>query len=311
MKSCLFPLAFTLAVCTWQNPSPAASFTQLLVYGDSLSDLGRVGVATGGLFPPYAFLAGNGRFSNGPVWTEYLAAKIGLSSNFSNNFAIGGATSGSFNTLTADFPSVTGGLLSQIAANPIADPGALYVVSAGANDYLGGGITDPSIPVGNIATAIAQLVGVGAQNILVTNLSDLGKIPQVQGDPLAAAGLSALTSGHNQLLNLALADLGMTFPAVNFTLLDVDQIVDTITANPLAYGLTNTVDACITESFLCDDPSAYFYWDILHPTTTNHRTIANFAAQTLGVPEPLTLLGASTAIAFGLKFKRRLKEKKT
>jgi phospholipase/lecithinase/hemolysin len=51
----------------------------------------------------------------------------------------------------------------------------------------------------------------------------------------------------------------------------------------------------------------YLYWDILHPTTTNHLTIANFAAQTLGVPKPLTPLGASTAIAFGLQFKRGYK----
>jgi len=311
MKSLLFSLSFTLALCILQNPSQAASFSQLLVYGDSLSDVGRVGVATGGVFPPYAFLAGGGRFSNGPVWVEYLAAKIGLTSNFSNNFAIGGATSGSLNTVTAEFPTVTGGLLSQVADNPIADPAALYIVWAGANDYLGGGVTDPSIPVGNISTAITQLAGIGAQNFLVANLSDLGKIPLVKDDPISAAGLSALTSGHNQLLNFSLANLETTFPSVNITLLDINQLFASVKADPSAYGLTNITDACITENFLCADPSSYLYWDILHPTTTNHQQIANFAAQTLGVPEPLTLLGASTAIAFGVKFKRRSRMEKS
>jgi phospholipase/lecithinase/hemolysin len=310
MKSLLFSLSFTFALCILQNPSQAASFSQLLVYGDSLSDVGRVGVATGGAFPPYGFLAGGGRFSNGPVWVEYLAAKIGLTSDFSNNFAIGGATSGSLNTITAEFPTVTGGLLSQVADNPIADPAALYIVWAGANDYLGGGVTNPAIPVGNISTAIAQLAGIGAQNFLVANLSDLGSLPVVQGDPVTAAGLSALTIGHNQLLNLALANLGTTFPSVDITLLDINQFFNTVTAEPFAYGLTNTTDACITETFLCADPSGYLYWDILHPTTTSHQQIAHFAAQTLGVPEPLTLLGASTAIAFGVKFKRRSRTEK-
>jgi thermolabile hemolysin len=53
----------------------AATFSQLVVYGDSLSDLGRAATATGGAFPPYG-AATNGRFSNGPIWVEYLAAQL-------------------------------------------------------------------------------------------------------------------------------------------------------------------------------------------------------------------------------------------
>ena len=51
-----------------------APFSEIVVFGDSLSDTGNLNLASGGVFagPPYF----SGRFSNGPVWVEVLAHRV-------------------------------------------------------------------------------------------------------------------------------------------------------------------------------------------------------------------------------------------
>src|ERR1019366_7944801 len=66
----IFP-AFLLTL--FLNASTGYSFTALYAFGDSLSDTGRnpAGPATSYF---------NGRYSNGPLWVEYLSANLGLRS---------------------------------------------------------------------------------------------------------------------------------------------------------------------------------------------------------------------------------------
>jgi len=151
---------------------------RLYVFGDSLSDTGNVFAATGGAFPqspPYF----NGRFSNGPLWVEYLADDLGLPRNPSTNFAYGGATTGSNNAINSALPGLQQEINGFTTANPSADPNGLYIVWAGANDYPGAGDINPTIPVTNLSNAVQSLAGVGARNILVVNLPvpDLGQLP--------------------------------------------------------------------------------------------------------------------------------------
>src|ERR1700693_2489301 len=66
----------------------ASSFSSVVVYGDSLSDNGNLYSLIGyPPSPPYYM----GRFSNGPVIAEQLAAYLGAPLY---DFAVGGATSG-------------------------------------------------------------------------------------------------------------------------------------------------------------------------------------------------------------------------
>jgi cholinesterase len=55
-------------VLALSSPSQAATFSQLFVFGDSLSDPGNFFNLSGGTNPlaPYA----QGRLSNGPVWSR-------------------------------------------------------------------------------------------------------------------------------------------------------------------------------------------------------------------------------------------------
>src|SRR4051812_31546976 len=62
-------------------------YTELVAFGDSLSDTGNVSIATGGAFPGSNYAPG--RYTNGPnttpattgpfgLWVEQLAAKLGV-----------------------------------------------------------------------------------------------------------------------------------------------------------------------------------------------------------------------------------------
>jgi phospholipase/lecithinase/hemolysin len=69
--------AFALAACCSSallsgSAAHAAQFSAEYVFGDSLSDVGNVFIATDGAKPASPYV--DGQFSNGPVWVQDLAA---------------------------------------------------------------------------------------------------------------------------------------------------------------------------------------------------------------------------------------------
>ncbi len=273
----------------------SAAIDQLYVFGDSLSDTGNTYKATQGIIPPSPPYF-QGRFSNGPVWVEDLASSLGVKQT---NFAFGGATTGTENVgFFGQFVNVLPGLDQQVktftAANPTADPNGLYVLWAGANDYLGGGVLNPQQPVSNLQKAVTSLASLGAKNFLVANLPDLGKLPGTRNDP-NAGGLNTLTTLHNSGLSATLS--GLTQTGLNIIPLDVDSLFNQAIATPQKFGFTNVTDPCLNTqtSAVCANPDQYFFWDQLHPTTYTHSIIAQaaFAA----VPESTSIFGL---LAFGV-----------
>jgi thermolabile hemolysin len=297
----------------------AATFSQLVVYGDSLSDLGRAAAATGGAAPPYSAVFGGGRFSNGPIWVEYLAASLGIpadgnpTTNRATNFAVGGATTGTANTIQPLIPfpiPALNGIQQQVTNNAVTDPDALYVIWGGANDYLGGGITNPAIPVGNLFAEINTLIGRGARNIVVPNLPNLGALPSTRNLGATTIGLNNLTAAHNAGLATTIANLGLANPTVNLNLLDVNGLFNRVVTNPGSFGFTDVTTQCITATTVCANPNANLFWDEIHPTTEGHRLIGELAFNTVSptaVPEPITMLGSLMAGSAAIAFKRKLK----
>src|SRR3954470_21571091 len=93
----LFFWAAALLICApaLTNRSAASPFSNVVVFGDSLSDIGNIAQAPLINTPgPYYW---NGRFSNGPVYAESFTSGLGLSSlarstsSGGNDFAYGGA----------------------------------------------------------------------------------------------------------------------------------------------------------------------------------------------------------------------------
>ena len=291
--SFLFPLKAT-----------AASFSQIYVFGDSLSDVGNTLQATGiPPSPPYF----QGRFSNGPVWVEYLAEDLELAPNQQINYAIGGATTGSNNTLIpgVQLPGLQQQIDSFKATNTSADPNALYIVWAGANDYLGGGVTNPALPVNNLSTAVSSLADYGAKSIMVVNLPSLGKLPGTNRDTQIANSLNTLTELHNSGLSASLNLLSQNTDT-DIIPLDINSLFNQAIATPAEFGFTNVTNSCLSVG--CTNPDDYFFWDDLHPTTTAHKIVGEVAFSALEskpVPEPATALGVLALGTLGASLYRR------
>jgi phospholipase/lecithinase/hemolysin len=288
-------------------PAEAADFSQIYAFGDSLVDTGNAFAQTG--IPPAPYF--EGRFSNGPLWTEYLASDLGIAETslgfvgaLSNE--IGGIQFG--NSPLIPVPG-TLSQVNQFVANPAqVDPNALYVIWAGANDYLFTQQTNPLEPVGNLTKAVTSLSQAGAKDFLVVNLPDLGNLPlaAVQGaSPEAIAGLNALSNGHNQALEAAVAGLNST-GNIKVNLLEVDDLFRSAIAGNL--GFNNVTDACTRNPVCVSDPDVqkgYLFWDEVHPTTTTGRILADSALALIkpdpvSVPEPAVVMSLIFVGALGL-----------
>ena len=89
-KATFFAITVAATLMVMTSIASAGTFSNVFVYGDSLSDTGNIYAATGGtipLSPPYY----NGRFSNGILADEYLANALHAPLT---NFAWGSATTG-------------------------------------------------------------------------------------------------------------------------------------------------------------------------------------------------------------------------
>ena len=115
----------------WCSLSSAQSFSQLVIFGDSLSDTGNIaGILPTGLPPPYF----ENRISNGPLAVDTLAQALNLdaapAADGGSNYAIVGG-----NILGNDFADLSSQLTRYLVdAENQADPNALYLLFMGGND---------------------------------------------------------------------------------------------------------------------------------------------------------------------------------
>jgi len=279
-------------------------YSQMVVFGDSLSDTGNLFAVTSGLFPPTSQYH-QGRYSNGLLWVENLAPRLGLSYNQNTNFALAGAGSGT-NHVSPFLPGMQQQITSFTTSHPVADPNALYVVWGGANDYLAIGNTSPTAPSENIGTAISNLAAAGARNFLVPNLPDLGMLPATRNTPEGVVA-SALSRQHNLNLAAKLDLLRGQLPQTDIALFNTAALFDTAIANPALYGFTNVMDSALLTG--AADPSTYLFWDDVHPSARGHQLIAQFAFAAL-VPEPgVSALMMGVLALGGICVQRKTKRK--
>ena len=288
--------AFVVMLLAFPLTGNADSYSAVFAYGDSLSDNGNLFAAIAyPPSPPYY----NGRFSNGPVAVEQLAARLGAPLV---DFAYGGATSGIGNFVDGGNQTTPGalhlpGMLVELAGAPLPPglaPTSLVLVWGGANDFLAGG--SPTVAADNIVTIVDALQAEGATHILVPGLPDLGLTPEFLDNPVA----TAYTNAFNTAL-LAGLPPGATY-------FDTFAFLNGIEANPGAYGITQLTTPCFDQVAMtvCANPSQYLFWDDIHPTTSTDAFLAEQFDAAVTTPEPASILLFGTGIvAMAVLLRRR------
>lgn len=287
----------------------AADFTSIVSFGDSLSDTGNLFDVTSNSFnalllaffvpeldppipsSPYF----NGRFSNGPVWIERLAERLGLaaptpSENNGLNYAVGGATTfddGNFliNLVIAD------DVEDQVDAylgrhTPVGSE--LFIVEGGANDLISGGVTDPTTSAQNLVTFIGHLYAAGGRSFAVPNLPPLGMIPGERGGSDEAV-LNSRAILFNDHLATQLDLLEQSLDAITIYRIDFHTEFQAVLGDLSAFGFQNVTDPAFDETAdtVVPDPDTYLFWDNIHPTAPAHFLLGDLAADAiLAVPEP-------------------------
>ncbi len=254
-------------------------FTAVYAFGDSLSDTGRN--------PPSSSTSYfNGRYSNGPLWVEYLSASLGLPYNAANNFAVSGST-------TSDLQSEIAGL----TASPNLSS-ALFTIESGGNDFLDNaslGTNDVawgvvvSNAVENLTNAIATLYVDGAREFFVLNLANVGQIPFFNSYPANyRVYVGSKVAAFNTQFASAVSNAVQQVPGLRIYLADFNQMISNILSAPAAYGFTVSTIGALQDPNLTDKsftgPGAnYVFWDPVHPTTKGHALLAALAFQRVGV----------------------------
>ena len=258
----------------------ASQFSEIIVFGDSLSDTGNIVTRFGSLAPVYS----GDRLSNGPLWVERLAEKLGVSAPTASargglNYAWAGATTGSVSSASDDMDFQVRQYLSSHA--PSGEQ--LFVLWGGANDFFQQQ-HDVSAPVQYLGDHLAALADAGARSILVNNLPrrfGSTSVPQAEEfNRLLAAELDELRSSHEDL---------------SIFEFDYFSFFDSVVADPALFGFSNMIDPACSDcgfganpnaSMVVSNPEEYYFWDDVHPTALTHQYIGD-AAHTLFLSVPI------------------------
>lgn len=307
----------TAILCLLLSPTLYA-YNKLIVFGDSLSDLGYQD-----LLGPHNNKDAVWTNPGGKTWPFYLSQALQLpiitvnnqaknpSSAFTSglasggDYAAGGATTigqGIGNDHYAP-PSLAQQIQMYLKHHSHDDKRhSLFIVWAGSNDILLAlwhqqlplkAATEAAI---NVAHDVALLQRQGAKHIVVINLPNIGGTPfaqlQKQQHPLLPIMLNSASWQYNQMLKAKLSAM----PTVK--LFDIDALFNTvkqhkhITIGSRSFIFTNVSDPRCDDHGDIDsiqaisciakplaDNSHYFFDDGLHPTDYTHQAIAAKLAQ--------------------------------
>ncbi len=303
----------------------ATDFSQVVVFGDSLSDAGNISLASAPqIQPPLRFTTNPGKTAAELV-ADGLGHPVSASLAGGTDFAFGGA--GLVNNVAA-VPTLPQQLQTYLAATGgRADPNALYQVWGGANDifYLTASSTDPTVLANGTAKAaitevglLGQLKAAGARYVVVYNLPDIGKTPSATAQGAAAsAGATQLSVLYNSTLSSGLSQLSSQ--GLNVVPVNTYGLINEVIANPGAFGFSNvTAAACgLTSSSVKCGPQgsglpytyaagtdqSYLFADGVHPTAAAHRLLSQVVLAELAAPGQISLLGEAPLAASAAQYR--------
>jgi phospholipase/lecithinase/hemolysin len=261
------------------------AFSRVYVFGDSNVDTGNVFFATLGKIPdPTLYDAG--RFSNGPVWVEVLAERLGLpnpgpSLADGTNYAWGGATTGpGFSPF--DTPNVGMQIDSFAATEGSFHGDELIAIQVGNNDLnvaLLPNFTalEPEVIAQNLENHVRELVRLGGRNFLILNVGASYRQPSLIGTP-DEDRLREQFEALNKLLKKTFNKLAKELD-VTIEILDYHKLTEKIFRHPDSFGLRDVEHAYLRVGGVPDD---FFWWDDFHLTRAAHRIVGEAAFDSVG-----------------------------
>jgi outer membrane lipase/esterase len=203
-----------LALLFSTAPASAQSFDQFLVFGPSNLDSGYFKLTGGDLHFVNARANGAAMTPSGGIMvTDVLSARFGLTdiskgvSAGGTNYAVSGAKITAANSLTPAFPSaaltpsITQQMTNYLASTGgVANPNALYIISAGSNDVPGNTQAYLAQQAAIFTNSVAQLQAAGARYILIPNTNRNFLSTEIYKD-LTAAGVRFIPADNIAMIN--------------------------------------------------------------------------------------------------------------
>ncbi|KAK7278640.1 hypothetical protein RJT34_23674 [Clitoria ternatea] len=261
---------------------------KLFVFGDSYVDSGNIrkGFANSWKVPYGTTFPGKpvGRFSDGRVFSDYIARYLGLKSpipyrlrklmpqhlKYGMNFAFGGT--GVFDTF-AKAPNMTTQihLFQQLIQHKLYSPSDLTnsvaLVSVAGNDYTHFAATNGSAQgfpsfiasvVNQTATNLLSIQKLGVKKIVVDGVQPLGCLPQSTTTSFfqqCNSTLNNLVVLHNNLLHQAVTKLNdKTKGQSTFIILDLFNSFMSVLDNPSTYNIKDPRKPCcvgVSSEYKC------------------------------------------------------------
>lgn len=301
-------------------PAFAQEVDRIVAFGDSYADIGNLFRIVPAPTIPNPFPTG--RFSGGTNFVDTISDLLQIPQV---NYAIGGATTGSFNVATNSLPGFTqqytgatiGGYTGFNAATQRLNATDLVAISIGGNDArayaLGGGSVAGAPAAAMVAaqqatTGINALRSAGGQTFLFL-AGNTGQLPELAPNPAAAAAAGAFSTTYLTQMRASLGQLSAGGATVHY--LDLSKMFASIQADPAAFGITN-MGPCPAALCVPAQSAAkgyLFYYDGLHLTSDGFRIVGQYAVAQLNGPltfQAQTDLGLRNMQNFGRTLEGRI-----
>lgn len=325
-----------LASVSAQTPTPsptAPAFSQILVFGDSLSDVGNLRDRMedrGVNYPGGEYNYSDGRFTNSSdtdpgsdlyvgVWHEQLSRTfLGRtaetpSHSGGNVFAFGGATTEDGtkdfsiigvlgNDITVTIDNIGQQVDDYITRRGV-DPNALFVIWGGGNDLINDDSADNvSATAGRVAMLMSRLADAGARNFMIPNVPPLGAVPRYGDDGEVQATKHAASAAYRaelaSSLDAVVGNLAAQGIQAQLYRLDIWSLFVREVAAPQTFNFTDIYNPARGADV---DPDTFLFWDDIHPTTAAHYQIALEANRVLTgeAKPPSRAVNVSTRVTVG------------
>lgn len=268
----------------------------IYIFGDSLHDTGNLKKLTNGEFPSKAYF--DGRFSNGPVYCEYLAETLSKKNNrhiMLKNYAVGGALT---NYVNGYSPKSTS-LMEQIGAEDFSfTENDLVILGCGANNY-GFFIDIKQFPfihlkrlynlADDLKLCVQKIIDKGAKHILLFNVPNIFMAPvkrklsplfKLLAAPLISNSLDKTNKKIEKFVN------SIDGKITTIVLFDVYKLFKEALSSPEKFDFKYSDFYVIPGLGRYDGEIAnnrnheeYLFWDFVHPTTKGHKLLSHYITE--------------------------------